>query len=69
MKPILILLTFLFAEQCYSQNNPDAIMGKWLRTPKEDLVIQVYKTGNKYMGKITWSKGNDAKKPVGYVIL
>ena len=69
MKPILILLTLLFTIQCYSQNNPDAIIGKWLKTPKEDLIIQVYKTGNEYKGKITWAKNNDKKKPVGFIIL
>ncbi len=67
MKQVIILI--LFSLKGYAQNNADAIIGKWLKTPKEDLIIQVYKTGNEYKGKITWTKGNDPKKPVGYVIL
>ena len=69
MKKAIIITAILFSFKSYSQNNSDAIIGKWLKTPKEDLIIQVYKTGNEYKGKITWSKGNDPKKPVGYVIL
>ena len=53
----------------YSQINADAILGKWLRTQKEDLIIHVYKSGNEYKGKIDWAKDNDKKKPVGFVIL
>ena len=63
------MIAILISCKCYSQNSQDAIIGKWLKTPKEDLIIQVYKTGNEYKGKITWSKNNDPKKPVGYVIL
>ena len=69
MKQIIILLTILISLKCYAQNNADAIVGKWLKIPKEDLIIEVYKTGNEYKGKITWTKNNDPKKPVGYVIL
>ncbi len=69
MKLLLILLTILFSIKCYSQNNPDAIIGKWLKIPKEDLIIEVDKTGNEYKGKITWTKDNDKKKPLGFVIL
>ncbi len=69
MKRVIILIAILISCKCYSQNSQDAIIGKWLKTPKEDLIIQVYKTGNEYKGKITWSKNNDPKKPVGYVIL
>ena len=69
MKQLIILLTILFSLKCYSQNNPDAIIGKWLKIPKEDLIIEVYKTGNEYKGKIAWAKDNDKTKPVGFVIL
>ncbi|HUS00215.1 MAG TPA: DUF2147 domain-containing protein [Chitinophagaceae bacterium] len=68
MKPLLILLTVLFSLPCYCQN-ADAIVGKWLKTPKEDLIIQVYKAGNEYKGKIAWAKDNDKTKPAGFIIL
>ena len=69
MKQIIILLTIIFSLKCYSQNNPDAIIGKWLKTPNEDLIIEVFKTANEYKGKIAWAKDNDKKKPVGFVIV
>ncbi len=69
MKQVIILIAILFSFKGYSQNSQDAIIGKWLRTPKEDLIIEVYKKGNEYKGKITWSKNNDPKKPVGFLIL
>ena len=66
MKQIIILLAILFSFKGYSQNNPDAIIGKWLKTPKEDLIIEVYKVKNEYQGKISWSKDN--KKAVGFAM-
>lgn len=69
MKHLIILLTILSSLKCYSQNNADAIIGKWLKIPKEDLIIEVYKVKSEYRGKITWAKNNDKKKPVGFVIL
>ncbi len=69
MKQLLVLFTLLFSLQSYSQNNADAIVGKWLKTPKEDLIIQVYKSGNEYKGKIAWTKDKDNKKPMGFIIL
>lgn len=68
MKQILIAMAIMLSLKGYSQNE-DAIIGEWLKTPKEDLIIQVYKAGDEYDGKITWSKGNDPKKPVGFAIL
>ena len=69
MKKVIILLTLLFSLKCCSQNNADAIIGKWLKIPKEDLIIEVYKTEDEYKGKINWAKNNDKKKPVGFLIL
>ncbi len=63
MKQVIILIAILFSFKGYSQNSQDAIIGKWLKIPKEDLIIEVYKKGNEYKGKITWSKNNDKKKP------
>ena len=69
MKQLIILFTIILSSKSYSQINADAITGKWLRTPKEDLIIQVYKSGNEYKGKIEWAKDNDQKRPAGFVIL
>jgi uncharacterized protein (DUF2147 family) len=63
---LTFLIAILFSLKGYSQN-PDAIIGKWLKANKEDLIIQVYKAGNEYKGKITWSKDN--KKPAGFIML
>lgn len=59
----------LASYNCYAQHNTDAIISKWLKIPKEDLIIEVYKTKGEYRGKITRSKNNDKKKPVGFIIL
>lgn len=52
----------------YAQT-PDAIVGKWLKTPKEDLIIRVYKAGSEYKGKIIKEKQTYKNKSVGFVIL
>lgn len=69
MKGIIIILTIFFAQGSYAQAKPDAIVGKWLKTPKEDLVIRVYKAGDKYKGKIIKEKEALKNKSVGFVIL
>lgn len=66
MKYISILAILLFSLKGYSQR-ADAIVGKWLKANKEDLIIDVYKAGDEYKGKINWSKDN--KKPAGFVML
>ena len=66
MKQILIALAIMLSLKGYSQN-ADAIMGKWLKSNKENLIIDVYKVKNEYKGKISWSKDNT--KPVGFVML
>ena len=67
MKPILITLVMLLSLKTFAQNNSDAIIGKWLKTNKEDLIIEVYKVNDEYKGRISWSK--DDKKPVGFIML
>ena len=69
MRQIFILLIFLLSYKCYAQTNPDLIIGKWLKTSKEDLIIEVYKSKDEYKGKITWAKGSDASKLIGFQIL
>ncbi len=69
MKKIILLLVVFSAYNSYAQNNADAIIGKWLKIPNKDLIIEVYKTGNEYKGKITWAKDDYKKKPAGFIIL
>jgi uncharacterized protein (DUF2147 family) len=63
---LIFILPVLFSLKTYSQN-ADAIIGKWLKANKEDLIIEVFKTGQEYKGKINWSKDN--KKPAGFLML
>lgn len=65
MKPILLLI-LLFSLKGYSQN-PDVIVGKWMKANKEDLIIEVFKVNDEYNGKVSWSKDN--KKPIGFLML
>lgn len=69
MKGIMILWMIFFGLASYAQSSPDAIVGKWLKTPKEDLVIRVYKAGTEYKGKIIKEKEALKNKWVGFIIL
>lgn len=69
MRKLLLLLISLLSYKCYAQTNPDLIIGKWLKTSKEDLIIEVYKSKDEYRGKITWAKDNETSKPIGFQIL
>ncbi len=33
---------------------PDEVAGTWLITGKDEAKVSIYKSGNKYYGKITW---------------
>ena len=68
MRVILLLLISLLSYKCYAQTNPDLIIGKWLKTSKEDLIIEVYKIENEYKGKIAWAKDSTSKL-IGFQIL
>lgn len=49
-------LILLFACSVYAQQRPgDKIIGTWLSETKEGK-ISVYRSGNKYYGKLIWSK-------------
>ena len=69
MKYTLLILAIFFFSPVFAQDKSDAVVGKWLRVPKEDMIIEVFKAGNEYKGRIAWSKDNDKKKPVGFIIL
>jgi uncharacterized protein (DUF2147 family) len=55
-----ILLSFagisLFSLGVYAQNKADDILGVWLTGGKEPAKIQIYKSGDKFYGKIIWLK-------------
>jgi uncharacterized protein (DUF2147 family) len=54
-----LLLSTLYLLPVYStpltNNNPDAILGNW-KTGEGTAVVQIYKQGNNYYGKIVWLK-------------
>ena len=55
-----ILIAFatliLFSHVSKAQNKADDIIGNWLTTGKEPAKIQIYKSGEKFYGKIVWLK-------------
>jgi uncharacterized protein (DUF2147 family) len=47
----------MFGASAYAQNDPDAIIGTWLRNePGHEAQIQIYKSNGKYFGKVVWLK-------------
>ena len=55
-KIILILAAFVFSMTAFAQNtNPDALVGNWL-TGSKKAIVQIYKEGSKYNGKVIWLK-------------
>ncbi|MBN8718468.1 MAG: DUF2147 domain-containing protein [Sediminibacterium magnilacihabitans] len=52
----LILIASLISFVSHSQNKADDIIGIWLTGGKEPAKIQVYKSGEKFYGKIIWLK-------------
>lgn len=69
MKYITLLLATFISLTVSAQVEADAIVGKWMKMPKEDLLIEVYSTGGGYSGKIEWSGKADSTKQKGYLIL
>lgn len=69
MKYIFLAIASFFCLQANAQKEADMIVGKWLKMPKEDLIIEVYKSGEVYNGKIDWVKEGDTTKPAGFLIL
>ena len=52
----LILFSLLISFEAYSQNKANDIIGIWLTGGKEPAKIQIYKSGEKFYGKIIWLK-------------
>jgi uncharacterized protein (DUF2147 family) len=53
---LFIVAAFLFSFNSYCQNKADEIIGIWLTSGKEPAKIQIYKSGEKFYGKIIWLK-------------
>jgi len=55
LKVLLLTLTMLSKNTIsLSQIKADDILGIWLTSGKEPAKIQIYKSGQKYYGKIVW---------------
>lgn len=51
---IASLLLFFFSINAPGQNKADDIVGTWLTSGKEPAKVMIYRSGEKYYGKITW---------------
>jgi len=51
----ILLLFLLFTLNSYSQNNADAILGRWMTTDNK-LIVEVFKQTSDYKAKILWFK-------------
>ena len=57
MKPLCIaVISLLTALNLSAQTKADDIVGIWLTGGKEPAKIQIYRSGDKYYGKIVWLK-------------
>ena len=56
MKYSLVAFFVALAHTFYAQVKADDILGIWLTTGKEPAKIEIYKSGEKYFGKIVWLK-------------
>lgn len=54
----LISIASLTSFVAHSQNKADDITGVWLTAGKEPAKIQIYKSGEKFYGKIIWLKNS-----------
>jgi uncharacterized protein (DUF2147 family) len=59
-KAFFLSFAFFSFVSCVFAFQADDILGKWITSDK-DAVIEFYKCGNKYCGKIVWAKEPDKK--------
>ena len=67
---LLLLFSGLFISMNMAEPPSDIILGDWISQDK-DGKITVYKQGDKYFGKISWSKTpgkKDVKNPNDYIM-
>jgi len=61
-RSILFAMLLTLSGSIKAQGDADAIVGQFM-TSKNDAIFQIYKTGDKYFGKIIWNK-NEGKLDV-----
>ena len=59
---IAILFCLIGSVTCFSESNPDAIIGKWITTAG-NCIVEVYKQNSEYKAKILWFN-DKGKKPM-----
>lgn len=52
----VMLMASLLSFKAFSQNKADDILDVWMTGGKEPAKIQIFKSGEKYYGKIIWLK-------------
>lgn len=58
---IVLFLSGVTAHPAKPNNEADRICGKWISSNK-NLIVQIYKSGNSYRGKMVWFKSDDNSK-------
>lgn len=66
MKYIAIsVFTLFMALQVNAENNPDAILGKWVAIPKKNFMVEVFRAGKEYKARLVWfNDTDDPSKPM-----
>lgn len=66
MKCIVItLFTFFMVSKVQAGNSPDAILGKWVALPKKNFMVEVFRVGKEYKGRLVWfNDRDDPSKPM-----
>jgi uncharacterized protein (DUF2147 family) len=65
MRQLIFIILITISLTAFGQPQPDAIVGEWL-TAAKDGKVQIYKSGNKFFGKISWGNrpnGKDTNNP------
>lgn len=65
MRQLIFIILITISFTAFGQPKPDAIVGEWL-TAAKDGKVQIYKSGNKFLGKISWGNrpnGKDTNNP------
>ncbi len=57
---VTMLILCLASLRSNAQNNPDAIIGRWAST-EGNLIVEIYKEGFTYQGKLIWFDNSDKK--------
>ena len=69
MKYLFFLLGTFVSLNVVAQANANDIVGKWMKMPKEDLVIEVVNNNGSFNGKIQWSGKPDSAQQKGHLVI